>query len=66
MTEEETGTHLEIDIYNGVSWLYVTRAIDANEVPYDYQGAFNELTGADDPCYAAHEPPTLDDSVTAL
>ncbi|WP_430639148.1 PHP domain-containing protein [Haloferax volcanii] len=64
--EEETGVRLDIDIHDGVGRPHVARAIDASEAPYDYQGAFDELIGADGPCYVARELPTFDDGVAAL
>ncbi|UVE51259.1 PHP domain-containing protein [Haloferax larsenii] len=64
--EETTGVHLDIDIHHGIGRPHIAHAIDASDAPYDYQGAFDDLIGADGPCYVPRALPTFDDGVDIL
>ncbi|KAB1187060.1 MULTISPECIES: PHP domain-containing protein [Haloferax] len=64
--EETTGVHLDIDIHDGIGRPHIAHAIDTSDAPYDYQGAFDELIGADGPCYVPRDLPSFDHGVAVL
>lgn len=64
--EDHVGAHIPIEIREGIGRPTIARAIEDSEAPYDYDGAFEHLIGAGDPCYVAREIPTFADGVDAL
>ncbi|KTG29330.1 PHP domain-containing protein [Haloferax profundi] len=64
--EETTGVHLDIDLHDGIGRPHIAHAIDTSDAPYDYQGAFDELIGADGPCYVPRDLPSFDHGVGVL
>jgi predicted metal-dependent phosphoesterase TrpH len=64
--EDHVGVDIDIEIREGIGRPTIARAIEDSDAPYDYDGAFEHLIGAGDPCYVAREIPTFADGVDAL
>lgn len=65
--EDRLGIDLELDPRPGLGRPHIARAIAAHpESGYDYEGAFAELIGDDQPCYVSREIPTFEHGVAVL
>ncbi|GAB3666902.1 PHP domain-containing protein [Halopiger thermotolerans] len=59
--EDRLGIDLDVAIDEGFGRPHVARAIDAHPgTAYDYEGAFADLIGNDDPCYVPREIPSFE------
>ncbi len=64
--ERETGVDLALTPKPGVGRPHIARALTESSAPYSYQEAFDELIGADGPCYVAREITPVDRGVDLL
>ncbi|MUW14471.1 PHP domain-containing protein, partial [Halorubrum sp. CBA1125] len=49
--EDRLDVDLDVEPAPGLGRPHIARAIDRSSAPYDYAAAFDELIGADGPCY---------------
>lgn len=64
--EDHVGVAVDAEIRTGIGRPGIARAIADSDAPYDYDGAFEHLIGADCPCYVPREIPTFADGADAL
>ena len=65
--EEQTGAELEFEPTVSTGRPHIARAVKENErIPYDYQGAFDDLIGREHYCYVPRDIPTFETGVKAL
>lgn len=59
--EDRLGIDLDLEPRAGLGRPHIARAIaDHPDVPFDVQGAFDQLIGEDDPCYVARDVPSFE------
>lgn len=58
--EDRLGVDLDLDLHPGVGRPHIARAIDRSDASLDYEAAFDELIGDDDPCFVARAIPDFE------
>lgn len=65
--EEKTGAELDINPNVSTGRPHIAKAVDRNdEIPYDYQGTFDNLIGKDHYCYVSRDIPSFNEGVEVL
>jgi hypothetical protein len=64
--EARLGVDLDLEPHEGVGRPHVARAVEESEAPYDVEGAFAELIGADGPCFVPRDVTGFDEGARLL
>ncbi|SIR51983.1 hypothetical protein SAMN05421858_2616 [Haladaptatus litoreus] len=65
--EDTLGIDLDLESREGLGRPHIARAIDANpDTKHDFDSAFAEVIGTDEPCYVARDIPSFEDAVSLL
>ncbi|WP_254838982.1 PHP domain-containing protein [Natronomonas marina] len=63
--EERVGVELPVEPREGLGRPHIARAIES-ATEYSYEGAFEELIGADCPCFVARDVPSFEEGAAVL